>query len=133
MHAALVEFVEDDRVEPGQERIGLEPCGEDAFGDDQQPRRRGEAPLEANLPADVVTQRPAALLRDAPRDGARRDAPGLQQDDGAIGRQRRREARRLAGARSRGDDRRARSTDGVENAKDVGIDRKRIDRYLPQS
>ena len=50
--------------ELGQQRIGLQPCGQDAFGDDEQPRLGAEAALEAHLPADLAADRPAALVGD---------------------------------------------------------------------
>ena len=40
----------------------------------------GEAPLEADLPAHLLTQRPPALRGDAPRKRPRRDPAGLQHD-----------------------------------------------------
>ena len=63
---------------------------------------RGELPLEADVPADLPADRPAAFVGDASRHGARGDAPRLQQQHAAAIDQRRRHARRLAGAR-RGD------------------------------
>ena len=65
----------------GQQRIGLQARGQDAFGDDEQPGRGAEAAVEADLPADLAAERPAALVGDPRRDRARRDAPRLQQDD----------------------------------------------------
>ena len=50
-----------------------------------------------------LSERPALLRRDARGDAARRDTPRLQQDDRAVGRERRRHPRRLAGT-GRGSD-----------------------------
>ena len=65
---------------------------------------RAEAPLEADLPAELAADRPAALVGDPRRDRSRRDAPRLQQDHRSVVEQRRRHAGRLAGAGLRGDD-----------------------------
>ena len=83
--AALVKLVEDDGAEVGEQRIALQPRGQDAFGDDEQPRVGAEAALEADLPADLAAERPAALVGDPRGDRARGDAPRLQQDDGTVG------------------------------------------------
>ena len=107
--AALVKLVEDDGAEVGEQRIALQPRGQDAFGHDEQPRVGGEAALEADLPADLAAERPAAFVGDARGDRARGDAARLQQDDRTVGRERRRNTRRLAGAGRGGDDR-ARAT-----------------------
>jgi hypothetical protein len=123
--APLVEFVEDDRANAGQQRIALQPRGENALGDDEQLGIGREAPLEADLPTDLAPERLAALGRDARGDRARRHAAGLEQEDGTVGGERRRHAGGLAGARRRGDDERPRAPhlghDGVE----VRIDRER--------
>ena len=84
MNAALVELVDDDRLEVRQERILLETRGEHAFGRDKQLRTRAEAALETDLPANLFTDRPAALERDTLRDGARRDPARLQQNQRTI-------------------------------------------------
>ena len=83
VNASLVKFVEDDRLKVRQERVVLQPRGQDAFGHHEQPRVAGEAPLEPDLPADLAANRPAALLGDARRDGPRSHAARLQQDDAA--------------------------------------------------
>ena len=62
----------------------------------------GELPLETDVPADLAADGPAALVGDAPRHRARGHAPRLQQQHAAAIDQRRRHARRLAGA-GRGD------------------------------
>jgi hypothetical protein len=99
-----VEFVEDDGAEVGEQRIALEARRQHALGDDQQLRAIGELALETDLPADFAADRPPTFEGDARRDGPRRDAPRLQQDDRAVGRERRRYARRLAGPGRGGDD-----------------------------
>ena len=40
MDAALVKLVEHDGAEFGEQRIALQARGQNAFGDDQQARRR---------------------------------------------------------------------------------------------
>ena len=76
--AALVEFVEDDRAEVREQRVLLEARRQDAFGRKQHARRRAEAPLEPDVPADLGAERPALLVGDAPRDarGRPRGAAG---------------------------------------------------------
>ncbi len=102
MNAALVELIDDDRGDVAQQRIALQVRGQDAFGDDEQARVRGELPLEADVPADLAADGPAALVGDASCHRARGHAPRLQQQHAAAIDERRRHARRLAGAR-RGD------------------------------
>ena len=69
--------------EVAQQRILLQARGQDAFGDDEQPRVGGELALEADVPADLAAERPAALVGDAPRHRSRRHPPRLQQHDAA--------------------------------------------------
>jgi hypothetical protein len=76
--AALVELVDDDRAEARQQRIALEPRGEDAFGRDEEPRLGRVAAIEPHVPADLASDRPALLVCDAPRNRARRHPPRLQ-------------------------------------------------------
>ena len=123
--AALVELVEDDGGEVGEQRIALQPRGQDAFGDDEQPRVGAEAAVETHLPADLAADRPAALLGDARGNRPRGDAARLQQDERTVGGERRRNPRRLAGAGRGGDDRGARPPDAVDDLPEEVIDRKR--------
>ena len=104
MHAALVELVENDSAELGEEGIALEPRGQDTFGDDQEPRVSGEAPLEPNLPPDLAPEGPSPLVRDPRRNRSCGHAPWLKQDDGAIVGERGRNAGSFSRARLRGDD-----------------------------
>ena len=83
--AALVKFVEDDRPEIGQQRIALQPGGQDAFGDDEQPGVGAESPIEADLPADLAADRPSTLGCNPRRDRACGDPSGLKKDDRAVG------------------------------------------------
>ena len=115
MNAALVKLVEDDGREIGEERIGLQPRGQDALGDDEQPGVGAEPAVEAHLPADLAAERPAALVGDARGDRTGGHAARLQQDDRAVGDERGRDARRLAGAGRRGDDRGARAPEVVDD------------------
>ncbi len=121
----LVELVEDDRAEVGRERILLEAGGQDALGRDEQTGLRSELPIESHLPADLVARRPSLLVGDARGNRAGRDAARLQQQHGAVGRQRRRHARRLAGARQGGHDHRAPLADGLEDPGDERVDGER--------
>ena len=125
VHAAFVEFVEDDGPESGQQRILLESRGENAFGGNEQARPRAKPPLETDLPAYLVADGPAALIGNALRDRARGHAPGLQQDDRAIVDKRGRNARRLAGPGLGRDDDRTRRARGVDDFRNKRINRKR--------
>ena len=68
--APLVKFVEDDhRSRSAADRFAAR--GEDPFRGHEEPRAIGEFPLEADLPAHFVADRPAALRRDPPRQPVR--------------------------------------------------------------
>ena len=125
MHAALVEFVEDDRAERREQRIGLQPRRQHAFGRDEKPRARAEAALEPDLPADLAADGPASFICDAPRDGTRHHAARLKQHHGPIVGKRRRNAGRLPRAGLCGDDDGARAADTIEDGVEVRVDRKR--------
>ena len=118
VHASLVELIDDERRDIAQQRIVLQIRGEDAFGDDEQPRVARELAIEADVPADLAADGPAALVGDSPRHRARRHPPRLQQQHAAAIDERRRHARGLAGARRGGQHRGAvaieRDTDVVE-------------------
>ncbi len=79
--APFVEFVDDNGSEVREQGILLEASGQDALGRDQQPRRRLKAPLEPDVPADFSANRPPAFEGNPMRDGSRRDASGLEEDD----------------------------------------------------
>ena len=81
--------------------------------------------IEPHMPADLLSERPAALVRDAPRDGARGHPPRLQQQHRAVFDERRRHARRLPGTRLGRHDERAMPTDLRDDVLEVGIDGKR--------
>ena len=98
MNASLVEFVEDDGREIGEQRILLKARRQDAFGHDEQPRVASEALFESDLPANFAAEGPLAFVCDAPRNGARRHTARLKEDDRSRIDQRRRNARGLAGA-----------------------------------
>ena len=100
---ALVELVEQQRADAFQRRVVLDHAGEDAFGDDFDPRRRRHLVLEADAVADGVADLFAALLRHEVGGGARGDAARFQHHDLPSGQprrieQRRRHLRGLAGA-----------------------------------
>ncbi len=111
VNAALVELVQHDGGEVGEQRIPLQPRGQDPFGDDEQPGVRGEAAFEPDLPSDLAANGPSLLLGDARRDGARRHPSRLQQDDRAGGHQRRRHPRAFARTRRGRQDQRALTID----------------------
>ena len=127
MNAALVKLVEHDCAKVREEGIALHPRGQDAFGDDEQPRIVRETVIETDLPADLTAERPAALGRDPGGDRPRGQTPRLKQDDGAVGRERRRHARGLARARRGGDDDRSRPPQIVDDAIDERVDRARAE------
>jgi len=125
MDAPLVEFVEHDDVEVAEQRIRLQPRGEDPLGRHEQPGAAGEPPLEADLPADLLPDRPPLLRRDAPRQRAGGDAAGLQKDrPPQLAREGRRDARGLSRSRRRDDDGRAPGAHRGENGRDVAVDGK---------
>ena len=125
MNAALVKFVEHDRPERRQKRIGLEAGGEDAFGDDEQSSGGREVPFEANLPTHFAAEGPAALLGDAGGNRARRDPARLKKNDGAVGSKRRRQPRRFARPGRGRHHRRPRPPDIVQDAGEKRVNRQR--------
>ena len=103
VQAALVELVDDDGSDVAEQRILLQPRGQDAFGDDGQAGVGGGAAIEPDVPSHLAAERPALLGGDAPRDRARGHASRLQQQDRAVAHERGRHARRLSRARRRGE------------------------------
>ncbi len=99
VNAPLVELIENDGAKLRQERIGLQPRGQNTFGGQQHARVRSELSLEAHLPSDFPADGPALLARDSSRDVARGNPARLQHDDRSINGQRRRNSRRLASSR----------------------------------
>ena len=125
VQAALVELVEHDRPEAREQRVGLQAPRQHALRGHQQPRVLREAPLEANLEAHLLAERPAVLLGDPPRDRARGHAPRLQQEDRPVGDERRRHARRLPRSGRRHEHEGARGPQHLGDAADVRVDGKR--------
>ena len=123
--APLVKLVENDRGESREQRVLLKPGGEYSLCRDQHARVWHELPLEPDVPAGLASRSPALLVRDPARDASRSHAPRLQENDRAIGRKRGRHTRRLAGARSGGDDSGARLPDARHDFADEGIYRER--------
>ena len=120
--------VDDDGRDVAEERILLQPRGQDAFGDNGQPGVGGGAAIEPDVPSDLAAERPALLGSDPPRDGSRGHASRLQQQDRAVAHQRGRHACGLAGARRGRDDQRAAVTDDARDLGQEGIDWKRVER-----
>ena len=75
-----MKLVEHDDAKIAEQRIALHPRGQNALGRHQKLGPLGEAALESDVPADFFADAPAALLCDAPRDRACRDASRLQQN-----------------------------------------------------
>ncbi|GJE71087.1 hypothetical protein CHKEEEPN_2629 [Methylorubrum podarium] len=137
VEGALVELVEQHRADAGQFRIVEDHPGEHAFGDDLDPgagRDLGAEPHpQAHRVADPLAQgRGHALGRPA-----RREPPGLQQDDlfrpePGLVEEGQRHAGGLAGARRRhehgGDALRQGRAQGGEG----GVDRERGGRHGPR-
>ena len=126
MQAALVKLVDHDGHEIGEERILLQSRGQDAFGCHQQASLSGRAPVEAHVPADLPAERPATFLGDPPSDGPRRHSTRLQQEHRTIANERRRHPRRLASTWRRSDHHRARSANGVDDLRNVRVNRQLI-------
>ena len=113
--AALVELVEHDGPEVFEQRVLLKTSCQDAFGGEQNLRACSEAPLEPDLPPNLVANRPRLLVGDAFGQTSRGDTPRLEDDDWPIDGKGRRNARRLAGSWRRGDDDSSALTGVVEN------------------
>lgn len=125
----LVELVDDHRTKSGKQRIGLQARGQDPFGRHQHAGRRGEFPVEANVPARLLAQRPPTLRGDSPGEGACREPPWLQHDDGAVIRQRGWYARRFSRARGRDDDGGAVFPDEPSDGVEVFVDGERVEHH----
>ncbi len=123
--AALVELVHDERGDVAQQRVVLQICGQDALGDDEQPGVSAGLPLEADVPAHLAAQRPAAFIGNATRHGPGRDPPRLQQEHAAPVHQRRWHARGLAGPRRRRQHGRPVAIQRQADRADEGIDGER--------
>jgi hypothetical protein len=101
--AALVEFVEDDGRELGEERILLQPRREHPLGRDQQAGVTAEPAIEPDVPADFPPDGPSLLRRDPTRNRPGCGASRLEQNGGTALEERRGHSRRLAGAGLRHD------------------------------
>jgi hypothetical protein len=124
MNAALVELIEHDGAKLRKERILLEAGCQHALGRHQQSCSGTEPPLEPDLPADLFTNGPPALVGDALRDGTCGDTARLKQDYRAVGSERRRDACRLPRTRLGGNDDSARSPNTFGDRLDERIDGK---------
>ena len=96
-----MELVEHDRLEVAQQRVLLQPRGQDSFGGKEHARVGAELPLEPDVPADFLADPPALLLGNAARHRACRDTPRLEHDDWSVHRKRGRHASGLSGPRRR--------------------------------
>ena len=109
VEAALVKFIEDDEGHAFEPRIRLQASGENPLGDDLDPRRRRDPPLETDRVADGAPHLLAERAGHPARSRDRRQTPRLQHHDAPVRRQcrekRRRDARGLAGARRGGEHR----------------------------
>ncbi len=77
---AFVKLVEDHGADAFEKRVGEKLTGQNALGDHAEPRFRGDLVIEANLIADLATQRPAILRGDAARRSPCRHPSRLEQD-----------------------------------------------------
>jgi hypothetical protein len=77
------------------------------------------------VPPDFTAKRPSLLVRNASGNAARRNAPWLQENHRSVGRQGRANARRLSGARRRGDNHRPRLANPRNDLGNEGIYRQR--------
>jgi hypothetical protein len=98
VHAPLVELVEDHRREIREQRILLQPRGEDSLRHHEQASVARGSAIETDMPPDFAAGGPPSLMCDAVRHRAGGHAPWLQENDGPCAEQRRRNARRLASA-----------------------------------
>ncbi len=80
VQAPLVKFIEQDRADAFQKRIGQKHPREDPFRDDAQPCSRPNPTLEANLVTHFLAECGAGLFRNACRGGASRHPAGLKHD-----------------------------------------------------
>ena len=60
-----MKFVEHDRADRLEERIGQDLPGEDTLGQEPQAGFRGEPAFESDLVADLIAQAPALLVGDS--------------------------------------------------------------------
>ena len=104
----------------------LEARAQHAFGRDEQAGGVGEAAFEPDLPSDFPADRPAALVRNSVRDGSRRHAPRLQEDERPSVKQGRRNPRGFPCARLRRDDERTRLPQIGDDLRKEGVDRKDV-------
>ena len=110
-----------------EQRILLQPRGQDAFGRDEQARlgarSDGRIGRASRPPGRASTPRSSAIRRAIARAATRR---GCSRQHRTVVDQRRRHARRLAGAWRRGDHHGARSANGVDDLWNVRVDRQLI-------
>ena len=83
----LVKFVEDDRTDAAQLRIGEHLPQEHALGNEADPRLCGAHAIQPDLIADFLPEPSTALLRHARREHPRRQPARLEHDDLATPRQ----------------------------------------------
>ena len=122
MNRALVKLVEHHGSEVGQQRVLLQPGGEDPLGRKQNARARGKAALEPDVPSSFFADGPALLSRDALGDGPCRDSPGLEHDHRPVYRQNRRHASRFSRARRRREHERALGSDEMQDFLELRVD-----------
>ena len=81
---ALVDFVEDDRGDAVERRVGLEAAHEEALGDDLDAGGVGDGALEAGAEADGLADGLADELGHAGGGGAGGEAAGFEHHDAAV-------------------------------------------------
>ncbi len=127
IEATLVELVEEHGGDALQRRIVEDHAGEDALGDDLDPRARRDLRAEAHAQADPPPDLLAKRLGHPVRDRAGRDAPRLENEDLARPRpgflhQNQRHTRRFTGAGRRNQDGARRPRKGLAEGGQCRID-----------
>ena len=91
-----MKFIEDDEGHAVESRIRLQTSGENPLGDDLDPCRRRDPPLETDGVADGAPHLLAERAGHPARGRDRRQPPRLQHHDAPFRRQRREKRRRDA-------------------------------------
>src|SRR5690554_5380002 len=81
MHAALMKLIENHHADVVEQRVALQPTGENPLSDHQKTRLGTGAAVKTHLVADLTPELYVPLLRDATGGCARGDPPRLQHHD----------------------------------------------------